>query len=529
MTTTCALYARKSTAQDVSDDAKSVTLQLARGRAFAEGKGWRVVDEFADDAVSGALTSRLVGRARMLAAAADGKFSVVIVRDFDRLSRDDREANVVYALEDCGITVWCYSDLSRVDTRTALNRGMLSMKATFAAAEREAASSRTHEALRAKAARGHVPNGVCFGYQNVREGDHSVRTIVPDEAAVIVKIFEMAAAGQGYLRIARALNAAGAPAPAPRRPGRRPSWSRTTVHDVLMRESYRGRIVWNKRQFPTRKGRCVVVRRPESEWITRVDESLRIVPEALWTAAHTRLGATRTLYAERSAVTPRGRTIPGTDSPYLLAGFLTCGACGGTMFAHRHGHQNREFFAYRCTAYHVRGRAVCSNGLDATMPLADESVLAAVEHDLLNVAVLETSLAKALALQTEPPDDGRVRTLRTDLARLDREVTNLTAAIAAGKPLESLLARSARHAHGPTDRRGGPARDVARRRRPGAAGPPLAPGRAPGVHSPGAAGRELLPVRGTRQCLADPQRRAAKRLQIRNVLTSRPTKVRAGP
>lgn len=438
--TTAAIYARKSTAQDASDDAKSVTRQLALGRAFAEEKGWRVVEEFADDAVSGALTSKLVNRARLLAAAADGKFSVVIVRDFDRLSRDDREANVVYALEDCGIAVWCYSDRSRVDTRTALNRGMLSMKATFAAAEREAASSRTHEALRAKAARGHVPNGVCFGYANVREGDHSIRTIVPDEAAVVVKIFEMAAAGSGYLRIARALNDSGSPAPSPRRPGRRPSWSRTTVHDALMRESYRGRIVWNKRQFPTRKGRRVVIRRPESEWITRTDESLRIVPEVLWTAAHTRLGATRTLYAERGRVPTGGRAIPGTDSPYLLTGFLTCGACGGTMFAHRHGHQNRDLFAYHCTAHHMRGQAVCTNGLDATMPLADESVLAAVEHDLLNVAVLETSLAKALALQTAQPDDGRVRTLRKDLARLDREVTNLTAAIAAGKPLESLLA-----------------------------------------------------------------------------------------
>jgi Recombinase zinc beta ribbon domain/Recombinase len=323
-----------------------------------------------------------------------------------------------------------------------------------------------------------------------------------------------------------------------------------------MRESYRGRIVWNKRQFPTRKGRCVVVRRPESEWITRVDESLRIVPEALWTAAHTRLGATRTLYAERSAVTPRGRTIPGTDSPYLLAGFLTCGACGGTMFAHCHGHQNREFFAYRCTAYHVRGRAVCSNGLDATMPLADESVLAAVEHDLLNVAVLETSLAKALALQTEPPDDGRVRTLRTDLARLDREVTNLTAAIAAGKPLESLLAalqareqerthvRAAlaeiEHERGVerapratltalrtavADLRGtlrgavGPARQVLRSLL--AARLVFTPQEQQGVNSyqfegPGNVSPILSGV-------------LPKRLQIRNVLTSRPTKVRAGP
>ena len=54
-------------------------------RAAFEEKGWRVVEEFVDDAVSGALTSKLVGRARLLAAA-EGKFAAVIVRDYDRLS-----------------------------------------------------------------------------------------------------------------------------------------------------------------------------------------------------------------------------------------------------------------------------------------------------------------------------------------------------------------------------------------------------------------------------------------------------------
>src|SRR4029453_15734006 len=119
-----ATYARKSTEQTAGDDAKSVTRQLALARAFATERGWTVVQEYCDDAVSGALTSKLVNRARMLAAAAEGKFSAVIVRDYDRLSRDDREGpGFIYALDDCGVEIWYYSDRTRVDTRTALTRG----------------------------------------------------------------------------------------------------------------------------------------------------------------------------------------------------------------------------------------------------------------------------------------------------------------------------------------------------------------------------------------------------------------------
>jgi site-specific DNA recombinase len=439
---TCALYARKSTEQTAGDDAKSVTRQLALARAFATERGWKVVQEYCDDAVSGALTSKLVNRARMLAAAAEGKFSAVIVRDYDRLSRDDREGpGFIYALDDCGVEIWYYSDRTRVDTRTALTRGMLSMKATFAAAEREAAAARTHEALRAKAQRGHVPNGVCFAYQNVRTGDHSERAIVPAEAAVIARIFEMAARGHGYRSIAYTLNAAGAPAPSPRRPGRTPSWSMTTVRDALHREAYRGVVVWNQRRREIRHGKRTVSRRPESEWVRRAAPDLRIISDDPWRQAHERLAATRATYLVathgRAFI---GRPIPGTESRYLLTGMLTCSVCTGTMFTQRHGSQDRDFFAYMCTRHHTRGRSVCPNGLEASMTLADEAVLGAIEHDLLNVPVLETSLAKALQAMRSAADDGRLRGLRKELAKLDREVANLTTAIAAGKPLEALMA-----------------------------------------------------------------------------------------
>ena len=127
-----AIYARKSTEQDVSDDAKSVVRQVGLARAFAAERGWTVAEEYVDDGISGALASKLVNRARLLAAATEGKFSAVIVRDYDRLSRDDREGpGFIYALEDCGVEIWYYADRSRVysahgaDARDVVHEGDL--------------------------------------------------------------------------------------------------------------------------------------------------------------------------------------------------------------------------------------------------------------------------------------------------------------------------------------------------------------------------------------------------------------------
>src|SRR5207244_295045 len=99
-----AIYSRKSTDQDVADADKSVVRQIALARAFADSKGWTVIEEYVDDGISGRETAKLVNRARMLADATAGKFSVVIVRDFDRISRDDREGpGFVYMLRDAGV------------------------------------------------------------------------------------------------------------------------------------------------------------------------------------------------------------------------------------------------------------------------------------------------------------------------------------------------------------------------------------------------------------------------------------------
>ena len=50
------MYARKSNAQKVLEDKdRSVTRQLENARTFAVEQGWKVVAEYKDDGVSGAL------------------------------------------------------------------------------------------------------------------------------------------------------------------------------------------------------------------------------------------------------------------------------------------------------------------------------------------------------------------------------------------------------------------------------------------------------------------------------------------
>jgi len=448
----CAIYARKSNEQiSVADAEKSVSRQIEHARAYAERKGWTITGEhvYVDDGVSGALFGeKRPGLARLLGALQpQSPFQILVTSEVSRFGRESIEtAWAMKRITDAGVKIFDYLADREWKLDNATDKIMLSLANFASEVERERGAQRTHDALKRRAEAGVVANGIAFGYRNEPvvgpdgKRQHSVRVVEPGEAAIVARIFQLAGDGAGYRRIAYTLNAEGAPAPSPRRPGRAPSWSSTTVRDALNRETYRGLVTWNRRRRDIRHGKRAVSLRPENQWIRREAPELRIISDSLWQRAHERLAATRATYlAATNGVAFAGRPIPGTESAYLLTGMASCGVCTGTMFAHRHGHQDREFFSYLCTRHHTRGRSVCSNGLEAAMPLADAAVIQAVEHDLLNVPVLETALAKALTLQAEPDDDGRLPGLRKELARLDREVARLAAAIASGGSMESLL------------------------------------------------------------------------------------------
>ena len=88
-----AIYARKSTAQDVAEDAKSVTRQVEGARAFIAARGWTLDERniFVDDGVSGALFANRAEFQRMMTGAGASAFEAVVFYDLDRFGRNARQ------------------------------------------------------------------------------------------------------------------------------------------------------------------------------------------------------------------------------------------------------------------------------------------------------------------------------------------------------------------------------------------------------------------------------------------------------
>jgi site-specific DNA recombinase len=436
----CAVYARKSTEQTGNADELSVARQLAAARAFADARWWSIADAhvYSDRGVSGAEFARRPGLVRLLAALKPRPpFGVLLVTDRDRLGREQVETSyLLKQLITAGVRVFEVGKGQEIMLTTPTDKVLASVVAFAGELEREQARARTHAALAHRARAGRALGGTCFGYTTTTTAEgHTVRAIVEPEAAVVRRMFALAAGGHGVKAIARALNAEGALAP--QRRGVSRGWAPSSVRGVLHNTIYAGTVTWNRTRKRDAWGQRNPSRRDPGDVIRAEVPELRLVDAALWQRAHERLAAGRALYEAKNRGTLLAGRPSGGASRYLLTGLAICAPCGGGMMARK---RDQRAVYFGCSTRHLRGLAVCGNRLEVRLADADTAVLQAVESQLLDVAVLETALFKALAVLEGQREQDGAEPLRQELARLDAEVGRLTAAIAAGGALESLLA-----------------------------------------------------------------------------------------
>ena len=191
-----------------------------------------------------------------------------------------------------------------------------------------------------------MTGGRVFGYDNVRTDAGPVKRVINKaEAAAVRRIFELYVNGSGQSRIAKRLNEEGAVSPRSQQ-GRPRAWAPSSVHEVLERPLYRGRIVWNRTRKRDQWGQRRQRPRPEEDWLEVDAPALRIVPESLWAAVQVRRQERRERYLKTTGGRTFGRPGRDVDSKYLLPGFARCSNCGGGMCVRSRSHGGHRAHLY---------------------------------------------------------------------------------------------------------------------------------------------------------------------------------------
>ena len=267
----------------------SVEQQFEKGYELAAEYGIRIIDTYADRAVSGRTDKRRDFQ-RMMTDAAKGKFRYVIAWKSNRMGRNMLEALINEArLQDLGVRVlYVEEDFDDTAAGRFAARSMMNVNQFYSENMAEDIKRGLYDnAANCMVANGHLP----YGYK----ADETLHYAIDEpKAAVIREIFTRVSCGEAFVDIMASLNTRGIKTSYGR------PWGRSSFQKILSNERYRGIYIYGD------------VRKEGG--IPRIisDELYFKVQEVITTKKN-----------------PQGRHRVNGD--YLLTGKLFCGHCKSPM------------------------------------------------------------------------------------------------------------------------------------------------------------------------------------------------------
>ena len=362
------IYARFST--ELQNE-KSTEDQIALCREYAARHGMDVIASYEDKARSGASVFGRDGLMRLMDAARDRTFEIIIVEALDRLSRDMEDlAGIHKRLCFLGVEIHAVHD----GTADAI---LVGLRGLVGQLQREDGAKKVRRGMAGVVRAGRHAGGKPYGYRPV-SGRPGELEIVEEEAEIVRRIFTAYAAGRPPREIAGELNRERVPPP------RGARWNASTINGnaqrgngLIFNELYAGRIVWNKVRMVKNPDTGKRISRPNArdQWQEIAAPKLRIVDDETWKRA-------QALKAEKARLSTNVKRRPA----HLLSGLLRCGCCGSGMSVHDRDKTGKT--RIRCSA--VRENGSCTNRRIFYLQDVEEAVLRGMTEELKDTRLIET-------------------------------------------------------------------------------------------------------------------------------------------
>jgi len=285
----------------------------------------------------------------------DGEIKILIVKDFSRFSRRNSKGLVeLEDLRDAGVRIISIGD--SIDYPTFDD--WINIQFRFLVNEMPVTetSKKIRNVIKRKQEDGQWLCSVPYGYiiSNMKRQEISV---VPDEADIIRKVFELYNNGWGYKKIANYLTDLKIPTPRMKEKQRaeergdeckikaKPEWSIITIQGILTNDFYIGTFRQNK--YTRKNIHGADVKNEKSEHFVFEKHHEAIIDYQTWAYTQEQL---------KSRTTTHYRGVKKYDNVY--SGFLVCGECKEPMFSMSRGDMAP---AYVCGTYHKRGLKGCTS------------------------------------------------------------------------------------------------------------------------------------------------------------------------
>ena len=231
-----AAYCRVST--DMDEQQSSFDGQIKHYKELIKSNPeWELADIYADEGISGTSAEKRPDFMRMVKDAEALKFDLLITKSISRFARNTVELiTYVRRLRELGIHL--IFEMHKIDTRAPYSEMLLTVLAAFAQEESRNISENTSWGIRKRFQEGVTRWCRLYGYEKTEEGEYQ---IVPEEAAVVKKVFDLYEQGESIQSIRRYLADYGVKSPTGE-----DKWTNSSIHTLLTNMRYTGDIVLQK-------------------------------------------------------------------------------------------------------------------------------------------------------------------------------------------------------------------------------------------------------------------------------------------
>ncbi|WP_353852883.1 recombinase family protein [Dehalobacter restrictus] len=351
-----AIYCRLS--QDDGDLGESGSIQTQKSilTRYCKDNHIAIGDIYSDDGYTGQNFNRPDFR-RMMDDIDAGKINVVIVNDLSRFGREYAEMGLIieHYFEEKGVRFISLYD--RVDTAKSKDNLIMAITNVMNSFYARQASSKTKAAHKARAQDGmYLAGHALFGYMKDPNDRHKL-IIDPPAADVVREIFQLFAAGVGYVRMTKILRERKILNPMAYFNQNNPDyfksdywrkpfdWHATSVRSILMNQAYIGNVVFGKTKV---KGLFDKKRipAPQEEWIIVENMHEPLISRELWDTV-------QQLMKSRRRENSKGEI-------QMFAGLVKCSKCGSSLnvnFDKKKG----KYTGFSCWVYKNYGKERCTS------------------------------------------------------------------------------------------------------------------------------------------------------------------------
>ena len=376
-----AAYCRVST--DSAEQLNSYAAQQAYyAQKIEENPEWENAGIFADEGISGTSLKKRQEFNRMIEACRRGRIDMILTKSLSRFSRNTVDClETVRMLKSNGIGV--IFEKENINTLTETSEFLITLFSGFAQAESESLSKNVTWGKQKSMEAGNVPMqySKMIGY---RKGLDGKPEIVPEEAALVRRIYKMYLDGSSLVQITKTL--IDERIPTATGIGR---WSPQVVRNILTNEKYIGDALLQKTYITDCISKRVKKNCGERPMYYVENHHAAIIPKEVF--GRVREEMTRRS-SKRKVMQKTGKTEQGKySSKYALTERLVCGECGTpykrVTWTAKNG---KKHIVWRCISRLEFGKRYCHNS-----PSVDEGKLHAAVIAALNTYADQQEAARA--------------------------------------------------------------------------------------------------------------------------------------